>query len=356
MKRFVLFLIGLLLLTALGWFGHNLWQTTRYFADNGREATLVVGERYNTSYWATPPLKKIHTFTALLSPRHEVLIETDRELSPGESVPILFLPRDLAANLRAYSLRPLVNSLRLRTERDGAPVRIEDTDPFDRLVDRAMGPPAPGTWVRERPVAEAAPDRGKPTVPFILGTPGDAPWTLLRRDLRVGEWLALGFFVLAIQWFFASAWENQRAASRPDADRRDFIHPSLRRVDAAGFEPSQAKLTYVPKPDAEIVLPEAEMKRLAAERAAAASRPPALAGPPSAAPSSPAAPDPALTPLAFRRGASREQPNQPAPDGLATAPLTPNPEALPPLTRNETAPPLPPAEENIALKLPRKRD
>src|SRR5690606_22291909 len=110
----------------------------------------------------------------------------------GDIVTVRFLPRDAAEEARAFSMRPLVNTLRLRGPDDGAPVRLDDTDAFDRLVDRAMGPPAEGVYVRRRPVREAAPSQDKPTVPFLLATSEDGTWSLIWKNSRVLEWMAFG--------------------------------------------------------------------------------------------------------------------------------------------------------------------
>lgn len=355
MKRLFLLILGLGILGGLGWLGWNTWQTTRYFQENGRDATIVVGPRYNAARWAMPPLKKIHTYAARLEPKYDVLIETDQELKENDKLAIRFLTRDLAPDLLAFSARPVVNTMRLRTTEDGTPVKIEDSNLFDQLVDRAMGPPAEGVYVRPRAKAEAAPDRQKPTVPFVISESGDSTWAIIWKNSRAGEWLAVGFALLAAQSLLIAVADRQKAAARPDTTKKGFVHPSLRRVEADATAPSK-KLTYVPKPDEEIVLPESEKRRATtvADAAAATSR----------GEETKPVPDPALAPLPLRRGvaaeaaeAARRQAEAPAP-APAAAPADTEPKIdeteLPSLAKNETAPPMPIPQNDPVLKLRRK--
>ena len=257
MKRLLLLLLGLGLAAAIGGLGWNIWQTTKYFEAQGREATVVIGKRYNAEQWTSPvPIKKIRTYTAKLEPKYEVLVESDQDLKEGETRTIRFLTRDLAAGLVDYSIRPVSNTLRLRGADDGAPVKIEDTRLFDELVDKWMGPPAEGVTIRARPQAEAAPDRAKPTVPFVFTEAGDGTWAIIWKNSRVQEWLLLGIGLLAVQSLLIAAYDHhkdKRLAKR----RSKNAHPSLRNIEADAPATPSKKLTYVPKPDEEIVLTEA---------------------------------------------------------------------------------------------------
>jgi hypothetical protein len=304
-------LISLGLAFVIGWLGWNTWETTRYFQENGREGRLQIGRSYNSSRWAEPlPLKKIHTYTALLEPKYEVLIESDHQLAENTTVFIRFLTRDLGASIDGFSVRPLVNTIRIRTAADGSPVKLDDTDAFDRLVDRAMGPVGPGVYVRARPQAEAAPDRAKPTVPFVIGGAQDSTMELIWKNSTVGEWVAYGLLVLLFKAWFLYAWSLSWRPVGSITERKDFVHPSMRRIDADAPEPASTRLTYVPKPEQAIVLP------------ASAPRP---------------APPPYATP------------SVPRPIG------GPEDEASAPLTSHETAPPMPiPAKTEPTLKLRRK--
>ena len=321
MKRIILLVLGIGLAVFLGRLSWNVWETTRYFQAHGRDATLVIGKRYNTERWSRPvPLKKIYTYTAKLEPNYEVLIESEQDLREGETVPVRFLPRDAAEEARAFSMRPLVNTLRLRGADDGTPVKLDDADAFDRLVDRAMGPPAEGVFVRRRPVREAAPSRDKPTVPFLITTADGGTWSLIWKNSRVLEWLALGLAVLTVNSLIGAAWARHQAARRPGIGKKGYVHPTFRKIEADAPEAPSKKLTYVPKPDEEIVLPEAEKRRLAEARAAVA-----------------------------------EKAAQAAAAEAAAEESTPPDASLPSLAANETAPPMPIRSDEPTLKLRRKR-
>ncbi|MEO0055268.1 MAG: hypothetical protein RLZZ50_1215 [Verrucomicrobiota bacterium] len=339
MKRLLLLLLGLGLLYAVGALAWNVRETTRYFVANGREATLEIQQRYNAERWASPlPVKKILTYTARLQPKYDVLIETDQELKPGQKITIRFLTRDVAAEAVALSKRPLVNTIRLRGAEDGAPVKLEETDAFDRLVDKAMGPPAEGVYVKPRAVAEAAPTREKPTVPFLIEEPGDTTWSLIVRNSRIGEWVFLLLGVLIALSFLSAAYERQKEAKRLDSRGKKFVHPSLRNVQAAAPE-AQRKISYVPKGDQEVALTDAEKKQAAAK----------AAPPPTPAPIP--APKSAATPIPFKPSAPPPPSATPAANTAAEPkPLT----ELPSLRANETAPPMPINREEPALKLRRK--
>jgi hypothetical protein len=342
MKRLLLLLLGLGMLGTIGWLGWNVWETTRYFEAHGREATLVVGPRYNAARWASPlPLKKIHAYAARLEPKYEVLIETDQPLKPGDTVHIRFLTRDLAPGLLAFSARPVVNTLRLRAADDGTPVKIEDTNLFDRLVDKAMGPPAEGVYVAPRAVAEAAPSNEKPTVPFLLAAPGEGTWRRIWNNSSPGEWILLGLGLLAAQSLLIAACDRQKAARRPNPNRKDFVHPSLRRIEADAPDAPSKKLTYLPKPDEEIVLPASQRPSAMATKS---TLPPRADAPP--------APDPALVPL--RRADVPARPSSAPPPATADSAKV-DETALPSLASKETAPPMPIRADEPVLKLPRKK-
>ena len=311
MNKAINLIISLGLAFVIGWLGWNTWQTTRYFQDHGREGRLKIGRIYNASRWAEPlPLKKINTYTAQLEPKHEVLIESDQQLPENTTVFIRFLSRDLGSSISTFSVRPLVNTIRLRTAEDGSPVKIDDTDAFDKLVDQAMGPVGPGVYVRARPQAEAAPDRAKPTVPFIIGGAQDSTIELIWKNSTVGEWVVYGLLILLFKIWFIHAWSLSWRAPRSVTERKDFVHPSMRRIEADAPAAPSAKISYVPKPEQEIHLP------------ATAPRP------------------------------------APAPYTPAPAPKSSVPgedEASAPLTSHETAPPMPlPPQSEPTLKLRRK--
>jgi|GEM_PF-1658766 Predicted membrane protein len=344
MKRIFLLLLGLglgVFLIALGW---NTWKTAKYFQNQGREATLVIGKRYNAERWSSPlPIKKVYSYTAKLEPKYEVLIETDQDIREGETRSIRFLTRDLAESLRDYAMRPVVNSMRLRDASDGTPVKIEDTALFDALVDKWMGPPAAGVYIRPRARPEAAPDTTKATVPFVFATPDDGTWGIVWTNSRAQEWLLLGIGLLGVQSLLIAAYDRHKDARLAKKRGPKFVHPSLRKIEAAPPAEPVKKLTYVPKPDEEIVLPESEKRRLAeaaAARAAQAAAPAPSSAPANSSPS-PAAPAAAATP-------APSAPESPADPAATKAPDEPTS-----LLANETAPPLP-VGNDVVLKLRRR--
>jgi hypothetical protein len=344
MKRIFLLLLGLGLAALIGRLGWNVWQSARFFHDQGREATLVMGRRYSAERWASPlPIKKIYSYAAKMEPSYEVIVETDQDLQDGEKRTIRFLTRDLAANLVGYSVRPVVNTLRLRGAEDGVPTNLEDTQIFDALVDKWMGPPAPGVYIRPRPAAEAAPSTTKPTVPFVLAEKDAGAWDIVWANSRIQEWILLGLGVVGVHSLLFAAYDRQKDSWLKKSRGKKFVHPSLRKVDASAPDAPSKKLTYVPRPDEEIVLSDTEKRR----RAAAA--PPPAAGR-TTIPEVTAAPES----VASGGFAADEAPRGPL-AGTGGAPASAvKVEAPAPLTDRETAPPMPINVGDTVLKLRRK--
>lgn len=343
MKRLFLLLLGLGLAAAIGGLGWNIWETTRYFEAQGREATLVIGKRYNAERWMSPvPLKKIYTYTAKLEPKYEVLVETDQDIKEGERRQIRFLTRDLAGGLTDYSIRPVSNALRLRGADDGTPVKIEDSALFDQLVDKWMGPPAEGVYIRPRAMAEAAPTQDKPTVPFVFTSAGDGTWDIIWTNSRAQEWLLLGLGLLCVQSLLIAAYDRQKDSALAKKRAKNFVHPSLRKIDADAADTPSKKLTYVPRPDEEIVLSDSEKRR----RAEATANP--------VAPSAPVTPpaQPAATAADISGAGGAVPPGMPDSTPVPAAPLANEPDSL---AGRETAPPMPIARD-VVLKLRRKAD
>jgi hypothetical protein len=250
MKKIFWFLVSFAIAAGLGAVLHNTWKTTEYFQSQGREATLKVGKKYNASRWSSPiPLKQIHAYTATLLPDHEVLIESDQDLAEGKEYFVRFLTRDVAAEGRALSRRALVNTIRLKSEADGTPVKLADTDLMDRAVAKAMGPPAEGVYVAPRAVAEAAPDHAKPTVPFLIAGAKSPAWEIIWNNSTTGE------VIVAVAWGFVAAFFFLHALSTPLlpgrgnlSERKDFVHPSQRRIDPDAPDAPSAKIKYKPSP------------------------------------------------------------------------------------------------------------
>ena len=368
MKRLILLLLGVGLGALIGMVGWNSWQCARFFHDQGREATVVIGKRYNAERWTTPPIKQIRSYTAKLEPQYEVLLETDQELKDGETRQIRFLTRDLATDLVDYSMRPVANSLRLRAAEDGSPVKIEDTRLFDEMVDKWMGPPGPGVQIRPRAQAEAAPSHAKPTVPFVFAEKNDGPWDILWTNSRIQEWALLGLGLLGVQSLLLAAYDRQKDARLKSVRGKKFVHPSLRKIEADAPEAASKKIAYTRKPEVEIVLSEAEKRRrdtpapkvpetpLAPEEPTPERPSLSLRSGARSTPPSPATPPPAVTPL---QPADPTEPSRGPLAGSGGAPTTPT---LKPadepvsLTGRETAPPMPINSEDVVLKLRRKPD
>jgi len=244
MKKIFWLLVTLALVAAIAAPVWNTWKATEFFIEHGRDATLKVGSKYNASRWATPlPLKKLHSFTGVLLPDHAVLIESDQDLKSGEEYFVQFLTRDVAEGSHAISWRPLVNTIRLKSEADGTPVRLADTDLMDRAVEKAMGPVGPMVYVKPRVVAEAAPDHEKPKVPFILAGANDTVIEILWNNSTFGEWLVLGIGLVLLNVIGAYAlslpWIQRRKSG---TERADFVHPAMRRIDADAPDEASSRL------------------------------------------------------------------------------------------------------------------
>jgi len=352
MKRVFFLLLGLSLAALIGRLGWNTWQSANFIRDQGREATVVIGKRYNAERWTSPvPIKKIYTYTAKLEPKYEVLLETDQDLKDGQTLAIRFLTRDLAANLVDYSMRPVVNTLRLRGAEDGTPVKIEDTALFDAMVDKWMGPPAPGTFIRERARPEAAPTNTKPTVPFVFAAKEAGTWDIVWTNSRVQEWILLGLGLMAVQSLLIAAWDHHKDGKlKKIRGGKKFVHPSLRKVEASAPEASAPKLTYVPKPEVDIVLPESQKTAAGAPRTLPAETPR-----PPAAPAKVTLPVKAASPEATGLP-SNEEPARGPLAGAGGVPPTPSKAHEEPTSLNdrETAPPMPINLGDPVLKLRRK--
>lgn len=248
MKKLFWFALALALAAYLGVILKNTWETTEFFMANGREATVKVGKRYNESRWAEPlPIKKISAFTGTMADKYEVLIETDWTLNEKQTYPIRFLLRDVAAEARRMSVRRLVNNIRLHTKADGTPVTLQDTDLFERALDKAMGPPAAGVYIRPRAVAEAAPDTTAPTVPFMIVEPGAVTWQVIWNNTQAGEWTVLVAWLLMLQWLFTHAWNLPwRGTSPQTSQKKGFVHLSLRHIEADQADAPRARISFTP--------------------------------------------------------------------------------------------------------------
>lgn len=204
--------------------------------------TLKIDRQYNASRWAEPlPLKKIHAYTATLAPRHAVIVETDQKLVAGREYFIRFLTRDKAAAVRGRTLRPPSGSLRIRLTEDGDPVGIARTHTMDRTLSRALG---------DAPEADGgAPATGHAgdSVPFLIGGANDNTLELVWQNSTAGEWLVLIALLLLTKAVSLSAWFTPLRERHARADRPDFVHPSLRKIDPDAPPAPPQPLTLAPK-------------------------------------------------------------------------------------------------------------
>lgn len=351
MKKILWFLFALALVAGLGNVLSNTWETTKYFQDNGREATIKVGRKYNASRWISPvPIKKVHSYVATLTPNHDVVIETDQSLKENQEYFIRFLFRDEALVAREKSLRLLVGTIRLKSEADGTPVKLADTNIFDRAVDKAMGPPAEGVYVRPREVAENAPAHDKPTVPFILAGAQDSTLEIVWNNSGIGEIILVAVWLLVIKTIALHAWATPFKPNRPTgSESKNFVHPSMRRITRDAPDAPSAKISHKPKPAQPDFVPPPEP-----QTAPIPVPTPSPYTPPPAASSIPAAPPPRPTAIPLPPGAkSPTAPSAPAEpySTSTTAPFVPAQGAVEPtlkLTRKPkptpTAPTPPPPD------------
>lgn len=250
MKKTFYLIASLLLAGLIAAFIHSVWQTTAYIQNNSREGTLRIDRQYNASRWAEPlPLKKINTYTATLAPHYEVIVESDQELVAGRQYFIRFLTRDRTQGAPSSHLRPIPGTLRLRADDDGTPVKVEPTAVMDRLVKKAIGPLGPGQV--ETPAADLAiPGHGGGSVPFLIGGARDNLLELVWNNSSTGEWLALLIAGLALNVTAINALTLPWRPRISKVDDKDFVHPSLRKIDA-DLPPAPApRIVFTPKVDA----------------------------------------------------------------------------------------------------------
>lgn len=343
MKKLGYLLATLALAAVLGYFVHNVWQTTSYLKDNGRPATLKIESRYNASTWAKPlPLKKQHAYAAVMAPSYLVLIETAQDLPVGEEIFVLFGPGKSGRAAREMSLRPIEGSLRLRGPEDGVPVQVADTDMFDRWQERAMGPIGPETPGKPAPAPEPVVDAAKPrgglvTVPLLIGGAQASVLELIWLNSRWTEWVLLLIAVLFIKVLALNAWSLPWNERRSGTDSKKFVHPAMRRVDPDSAMTPSAKIKLTPSRAEEDVAP---------ARPAPASAAPAPVAP------APVSPSPAVAP-ASEPAADAAAPRRTIP---APASTTSTPAAPTQVSTSVTAPPmpLPNVDPNAPLVLKRK--
>ena len=226
MKKTLLILASIALTGLLVILVSDTWRTTEAIREQGREGALKIEGQYNSSRWTSPvPLKKIHTYTATLVPDHEVVVQSDQDLTSGRQYFIRFLSRENTPAVRAEALRPIAGSMRLRLISDGRPDATESTAAMYRMLAKAMEGEEPG-------VAASGQDRTSDSVPFLLGGANDSTLELIWANSRPGEWLLLAVLLLITKALALKAWFTPWRPRRIKADRTEFVHPTLRRIDA----------------------------------------------------------------------------------------------------------------------------
>lgn len=231
MKKVVYLLLSLGLGGVIVLFVAHALQSTAYVNTHGSAGTLMIDKTYGESRWSRPlPLKKIHAYTATLAPNYEVVLESDQELAEQGSYQIRFLTRDKLDEAHRARLRPVPGAIRLRTAQDPAPTKKDATIPINILIDKAMGT----AHVTKAP-APPAPVLGTSTayVPFLLVSENENFVETLWRNSRPGEWVFLVLAILLLNGLVKHAWTLPWRRLVSKADQKDFVHPSLRTIDAS---------------------------------------------------------------------------------------------------------------------------
>jgi hypothetical protein len=185
---------------------------------------------------------------------------------PGHRYPIRFLARDKLPEAPSARLRPVPGAVRLRTPADPEPATEDPTAPMDRLMNQAMGVNGTDETALSNPSATTPDIRGG-AVPFLLGKRSDHLFALVWNNSRAIEWVALALLLLFFQALFNHARALPWFAGKSRADDKDFVHPSLRVIEAdptpkrspIGFTPGAGRVEApapapAPTPHAEPIL------------------------------------------------------------------------------------------------------
>jgi hypothetical protein len=207
MNKLLYIFIAVIIASVAGTFVVQTWRSTAYVRTEGRGGTVVIDEHDDIAHrTATPlPLKTLRIYTATLAPNHAVQIESDQHLVAGGEYDIRFLAYDQVQAMPASFLRPI-----------------------------------PGTI---HPLNNAA-----DTVPFLLVDANDGMMEILWENSRIGEWLAVAGALLVSTFLLIHALALPgRVRPRP-SERKDFVHPSLRKIDPDPPPPPPAPIPLPPKP------------------------------------------------------------------------------------------------------------
>lgn len=211
--------------------GFSLWRAAGDFFAQGNPVPVTVRGEYAGH-------EGRRTFLAD-SPAGELVLETDDALVPGGEYRVRVLPAARAAGGAGQRLLAWGRGVRRRPEKTGtqfdAPIRRIEL--FDKFVVYMWGYVPEGVAPKE-PVY---PREGAAAWCFDA----DSRWELIRRNasgwlwvgLLSGAWLARAVLDLALRM----PWSG---GSR--ADRADWVHPALRRIDAAPADAPARRLTLRP--------------------------------------------------------------------------------------------------------------
>lgn len=243
MKKTLYIILFLIFASALAILVFDIWSTTRTIQLTGRAGSLKIERQYNASRWSSPvPIKKIHAYTATFAPNYPVIVETEQQLVAGREYFIQFVTREQAQAVRDQALRPIAGSVRLRLTEDGNPSGVASTAAMDTILAKAMGDaPAAG-------VTGPAEATVRNSVPFLFGGVNDSTLELIWNNSAFGEWAVLVVLLLLTKVMLINAWFTPLRARRVKADRTDFVHPSLRRIDADEPPAQPQRIAIAPRP------------------------------------------------------------------------------------------------------------
>jgi hypothetical protein len=221
---------------------YSLAAAAHFFVEHGRTLVVEVENEY-------PGHAGKRTFLAKSS-LGEVVLETDQPLVPTGQYTLRYLTRDLVGDRRGGWLLPAQNAIRIKPRDAGKqfdqPIRRIEL--FDEFTVYMWG------YVPEGPAPKIPTYGREAAVPWVLDHDNalavlwhNTPWYIL-TGLAVWAW----FSWKLVRHGISHPWQT---GSR--ADRGDFIHPSLRRIDADHAEPASRPVSYKRSPP--VHYPEAQV-------------------------------------------------------------------------------------------------
>ncbi|MBC8009919.1 MAG: hypothetical protein H7067_07460 [Burkholderiales bacterium] len=159
-------------------------------------------------------------------------------------------------------LRPVSGRIRIRTPADGAPVGEASTAPLDKALNKAMGNPATAS----APGSAYIPDLSINSAAFLIGGAKENTLELIWNNSGPGEWIVLFLVLFLLQAFAINAWTLPWREQKPCDEDKDFVHPSMRTIEADEPPAPFAKITFKPKPKDPADNPDGPAKEIAPER------------------------------------------------------------------------------------------